>query len=507
MTPTNARGGTADARRGPAGARGGPADERIERIRAAADTLFHERVRAQFTPSSAWAVFDRGGVIASGGAGDRGDGRPPDARTAYRIASCTKSFTAAAIMLLVERGSVALDDPITAWVPTFGRVRLPSADAPVPTLRMLVTMSAGFPTDDPWADRLESIDDDALDAILSDGLLFDSVPGTRFAYSNLGYALLGRVVGVASGIGYHAFVERELLRPLELTDTAFSAPSRVPVAVGHRPVGDGRFESLPWTGPGAFSSIGGLFSTTADLARWCGFLADAFADSAVPVAEQGDVGPSRAARRAMQQAARTMPKDARSIGYGFGLMVEERPGIGTVVSHSGGYPGYSAHMRWSVEDGIGAIAFENATGARVIDAAEQLHDASLRILRATDPVGDTSIGTARVLDATRRAQLLTMRLLADWSDRAADDLFTANVRLDCPYDERRRRAAEAFARAGIGAARSGAIDEWSEAPTHLAWRYPGSNGSVVVAIRLAPPMSGRVQALTVDWSSEGSAAS
>ncbi|WP_261974889.1 serine hydrolase, partial [Curtobacterium sp. B18] len=67
-------------------------------------------------------------------------------------------------------GRVRLDDPITDFVPAFADVALPTADSPVPTLRMLLTMSGGFPTDDPWADRQESLSDAEFDDVLRAGL-------------------------------------------------------------------------------------------------------------------------------------------------------------------------------------------------------------------------------------------------------------------------------------------------------------------------------------------------
>lgn len=477
-----------------------PEPHAVDTIRTAAEALFAERIDRGTAPSSAWAVFDRRGIVVAGGAGDRGDGQAPDVSTAYRIASCTKSFTAAAIMRLVERRALDLDAPISDWVPAFRGVALPRPDSPVPTVRMLLTMSGGLPTDDPWADRQESIADTGLDAILRDGLLFDSVPGTRFAYSNLGYALIGRVVSAASGMPYAEFVRRELLEPLQLEQTRFEAPTVGAVAIGHRPV-DGRFLPLPWTGPGAFSSIGGLFSTAADLSTWCRYLAAAFergalASPAPPPSSDlpgpaSPVGPSPAARRAMQQAYRVIPSDSgRGTGYGFGLIVEERAGFGTVVSHSGGYPGYSAHMRWSIPDGIGVVAFENATGSRVIDAAEPIHDEALRALRPSEP-------GVPILDATRAAQHRIMRLLALWDDQEADRIFTENVALDAPYEERRTAIAALLSAAGVDPATCAPTAERSNAPTQLSWRLIGNGGSVRVSIRLAPLRSGRVQTLSV----------
>ena len=478
------------------------------------DALFRDRVAAGTTPSSVWGVFDRQGLVASGGHGDRGDGQAPDADTVYRIASCTKSVTAATLLTLVADGLADLDAPITDAVPAFAAVDLPSSDAPVPTLRMLLTMSGGLPTDDPWADRQESLGDDDLDAVLRAGLLFDSVPGTRFAYSNTGYALLGRAVARAAGTSFTRAATDRVLRPLGLKDTVFSAAeARGWVVTGQRD-DDGAWTPQPMTGPGAFSAIGGLFSTVRDLSRWARHLASAASDAPEP----GPLSP--ADRRTMQQAMRVVPPavvpgSARVTGYGFGLFVEQDARSGEIVSHSGGYPGFSAHMRWSTELGIGVVAFENATQAKVSVAADRALDALLTEALADgaagpeqtrDGVGSRSApGVSRTVEAARAARSAVSALLRAWAspdvdDREAADLAsticTPNVPLDRPWAARRRAALEAVRAVGadLGAA---PVDEQSAVPSQLRWWLPGSAGRLRVEIRLAPLAAGRVQTLVV----------
>ena len=486
MTPTHRAGSDA-----PAGVRA-PLDPAVL---GQVDDLFRERVERGIAPSSVWGVFDADRLVASSGHGDRGDGRAPDADTVYRIASCTKSVTAATLLSLVAAGRVSLDAPVTEFVPAFAGVTLPTPDAPVPTLRMLLTMSAGFPTDDPWGDRQESISDADLDDVLRAGLLFDSVPGTGFAYSNLGYALLGRAVSVVAGRPFTEVATDVVLRPLGLDDTVFAEQdARGYVVTGVRPY-RGAFEPLPLTGPGAFSPIGGLYSTVADLSRWARHLASAFAPMRRPGTDAEDGPVSAADRRHMQQAMRHIPGAAvpgarRPVGYGFGLFVEQDDHHGAIVSHSGGYPGFSAHMRWSVRNGLGVVAFENATQAKVSVAAETAHDL---LLAATSP---TTPPTPEVLPETRAAQAAVSRLLADWDDDLADTICTPNVAMDVPYDRRRQTLEAAVAQ--VGADRSARpVQEQSSTPTHLRWWLPGTSGRLRVEIRLAPLAAGRVQTLTV----------
>ena len=136
-------------------------------------------------------------------------------------------------------------------------------------------MTAGFPTDDPWGDRQQGLPLDEFDALLADGVMFNWAPGTRFEYSNLGYAVLGRVIAAASGVPYDEFVRTRLLTPLGMARTGFAADEfpAADLAVGYRRGPDGWAE-LPFDPYGAFAPMGGVFSCVADLATWsAGFAA------------------------------------------------------------------------------------------------------------------------------------------------------------------------------------------------------------------------------------------
>ncbi|RKR73037.1 serine hydrolase domain-containing protein [Frondihabitans australicus] len=474
----------------------GPALDAVER-------LFADRASPEHAPSSSWGVFTRTGLVRTGSTGvivEEGDtqGVPPTSATVYRIASCTKSFTATALLALRDEGALNLDQPITDFVPAFAEVRLPTLDSPVPTVRMLLTMSGGFPTDDPWGDRQESITDGELDALLRRGLSFDSVPGTRFAYSNLGYALLGRVVAEAAGRPFRDVVTDRILRPLGLASTTFTVPGGLAhTAIGHRRRG-GVWEPLAFSGPGLFSSIGGLFSTVDDLSRWARWLASAFdqGDGDAPGDHPGIL--SRASRREMQQAYRDIPGRANPIGYGFGVMVEHDPELGPIVSHSGGYPGFSAHMRWHPASGVGVVGFENATYAQVsVPVTTALHG----LLREVGAAPATTIWPETAAARTVVEQAVTA------GAEIPPSLLSENVDLDIPFPSRRAAWAEAIGSIGplvkppahddTSLVVASAAGEESSAPSHLVWRLPGERGSLRIEIRLTPESPPRVQTLVV----------
>jgi CubicO group peptidase (beta-lactamase class C family) len=435
-------------------------------------------------------VVAGGGLAASGGFGAYdGAGTAPTVHTAYRLASVTKSFTAAALLWLRDAGRLSLDAPITDFLPASADLRLPTADSGVPTLRMLATMSGGLPHDDPWADRQEAMTDAELDALLAAGVRFPFVPGTTWEYSNLGYTLVGRAIQVAAGRSYHAVVEDEILAPLGLGATGFSADVAAPggIAVGHQRVAD-TWVPLPFSGRGAFSPLGGLFSTVHDLSRWVQFFIDGYRDRA------GAARPlSPATRREMQQGYRMIPpgsdgapKLPRTAAYGFGLIVEHDPVRGEIVSHSGGYPGFSAHMRWHPVTGIGVIAFENATYAGVSQPAT----VALRLL--LDGVGRCP--SWEPWPETLAAQAAVMGLLRSWDDGVANGLFSDNVAMDEPYDRRRAAIAAVLARAG---ALGEVDDERGDSPSDRSWRVRGEHADLRCEIALTPQQPPRVQTLEI----------
>ena len=139
--------------------------------------------------------------------------RPPDADTVFRIASMTKSFTASAILALRDDGVLKLDDLAEDYVPELRGWPPVSPDSARISIRHLLTMTAGFPTDDPWGDRQQGLPLEEFAQFLAKGVSFNCAPGTRFEYSNLGYAILGRVITAVTGMAYPDYVRHRLLKP------------------------------------------------------------------------------------------------------------------------------------------------------------------------------------------------------------------------------------------------------------------------------------------------------
>lgn len=495
---------------------------------ASLTTLFDDAVAEHRTAGVTWAIIGghahRQAVLASGAAGQRelsgglpapGSG-PMDRGTVSRIASMTKSFTAATILALRDEGRLHLDDPISLHVPEAAGAFDLAADDREPTLRQLLSMSAGLVTDNPWGDRQEAMTREQFAAVLRGGLGHVHRPGTGFEYSNTGYALLGRVIDEVTGDEYAREIRTRFLDPLGLDATGWSGAEvdAAHLATGHRLADRSdatRFEPVPLDSPGVYGAMAGLFSTVDDVAAWVRFLAAADA----PDAAERDAGPlATASRREMQQMHRhqplaPLPAPAAAVagsdgsaagspgsavspafdrvrGYGFGLVIEQFPDLGQVVSHSGGYPGYGSFMVWHRDSGVGVVALANSKYAPAVPLSMQ----ALRILHREFPelLGRRlRRASPRVLEAASAA-LQWLREGDDAAGQIADAWFADNMDLDISREERRRRLAAALAAAGLGAGDLAGLrveDAGVLSRNQLRWELPGrGDGAPTLRIEL-----------------------
>jgi CubicO group peptidase (beta-lactamase class C family) len=480
-------------------------------------------------PGLAYGIVLDGELAHAAGLGQRHlGGPPPDADTVFRIASMTKSFTASAILGLRDDGLLKLDDPAEKYVPELRGWPPVTLDAARVSIRHLLTMTAGFPTDDPWGDRQQGLPLEEFASFLAGGVRFNWAPGTRFEYSNLGYAILGRVITAVTGMAYPDYIRHRLLRPLGLTRTGFEAEEfEVPgqsgtgaagIAHGYRRAvkrdGEaGGWSEVAFDAAGAFAPMGGIFSCVRDLARWVTGFAGAF-----PPGEPGDGGAHpvrRSTRREMQlpQVLTGWDKPAAFPGdavpalsaYGFGLFVEEHPVFGRIVSHSGGYPGFGSNMRWHPASGTGVIALGNSTYAGMMTLTTRLLDAVLR--RLEPPVSGYGVGLAPAArlgarheagpwPETLAAREAVSALLRSWDDAQAVRLFSPNVAEDAPFDERQQVIATIRERIGDFADDGSRPPEF-DTPAHCRWWLAGERGVVQAQIQLNPERPPRVQSLTL----------
>jgi CubicO group peptidase (beta-lactamase class C family) len=474
----------------------------LEAALRAADRIADRFMAEQHVPGLAYGVVMDGALVHCRGLGTLrvGEAAPPDADSVFRIASMTKSFTAAAVLSLRDEGLLSLDDPISRHVPELAELHGPTADAPPITVRHFLTMASGLGTDDPWGDRQQGLDLGSFSEILRGPLTFAWSPGTRFEYSNLGYGILGRLVTNVAGCEYRDVVRARLLAPLGLTATTFLREEVPPdrLALGYLWRDDTYIEE-PIDPYGALASMGGIFTSVRDLARWIAFFADAYPPRDDPEVDGSPL--SRASRREMQvahnafgltitQRGAGVDPEVSAGGYGYGLFVEDHRELGRLVSHSGGYPGFGSNMRWLPESGLGVIVLTNH---RYGWATRLGHDLLLSLARA-------DIATPRLVrpaPALAEARATVERLLEAWDDERASSAFAMNVELDEPLD-RRRAALEQIRRDHGPLEPDEVLPAESDSPLHRRWwLVDGHGGRVKVDIRLSPEPAPRIQTFNV----------
>ncbi|MFD6177985.1 MULTISPECIES: serine hydrolase domain-containing protein [unclassified Isoptericola] len=292
------------------------------------DDALRDRCRERRVPALSAAVA-RGGRVAW--AGSAGWARA-DAGTAFRIGSITKPMTAVAVLRLVAAGRVGLNDPV-------GR-HLPDAPAPDATLAHLLTHTAGLPAEPPgpwwerhgagtWAELVES------------GVVPLEEPGGRHHYSNVGYAVLGRLLEVSHGRPWDAVLRDEVWSPLGMTNTGRTPSGDAAVGYAVHPDA-GTVLVEPVASYGAMGPAGEVWSTPSDLVRFGSWLVGAGPDDAA-----GEDVLSREWRRRMTTARAVVDDDGRpfTAAWGLGVSVHHTEAGRRTVGHGGSVPGFTATLR------------------------------------------------------------------------------------------------------------------------------------------------------------------
>ncbi len=447
-------------------------------------------------PGLSYAVVIDGDVVLARGLGEANVATktPVTEGTAFRIASMTKSFTALAVLKLRDAGKLSLDDPAARHVPELRGWLPATSDAGPITIRHLLAHSGGLPEDNPQGDRQLALTRPQFSAWISGAVPLANAPGSRFEYSNLGYVLLGRVISNVALRPYQQYIRDEILRPLGMTNTYWSAAA-VPadqLAQGHRRKDKG-FEIEPLLEDGEGGAMGGLITTPRDLARFVGAMLAAW-----PPRDAAEGPPAlRRTLREMQLGqglpdlwlGRRLPGGpaaAVASSYGFGLQASTDCRWGRQVDHSGGLPGFGSLMLWLPDHGVGVITMSNLTytsGGRLLTEA-------VHLLHATGALQPRRAVAAAALE---QAAVSATDLVLDWSDARAQALAADNLFLDRPLPEFReaiRGAAD-----GLGRCTRGALTP--ENALRGRQRLSCEQGWLDIELTLAPVPGPRVQSFAI----------
>lgn len=246
---------------------GGHAQSAAPADRAQIDTLM-SRYAGDIPGASLLVVKDGQAIVRRGfGYADLEKHVKADSATNYRLASISKQFTAACILLLMQDGKLKLEDPVRKWLP-----ELPPSDDKI-TVRRLLTHTGGLIDYEDLIspDRTAQIDDnDVLRMIASQHRLYFE-PGSAHRYSNGAFVLLGLVVERISGMDLAEFMKRRIFQPLGMEHTLMYEHGRGP-EVSHRAYGysekDGKWTRTDQDVTSATRGDGGIYSSVDDLAKW-----------------------------------------------------------------------------------------------------------------------------------------------------------------------------------------------------------------------------------------------
>jgi CubicO group peptidase (beta-lactamase class C family) len=268
--------------------------------------------------------------------------------TKFRLGSVTKQFTAAAILMLAERGKLSLDDPIRKHWP----------DAPAAwdsvTFFHLLTHTAGVANLTSLPDfatyRLSPTPVARTASLLKDRPL-EFAPGAEMRYSNSGYVLLGFLIERISGQSYAAFLRDGIFTPLGMMDTGYDVHAEIIErrASGYAPA-QGGFANAPYVEMTIPHAAGALYSTTEDLLRWT----------------EGLFGGKLLTPASLEKMTTPFKND-----YALGVSSIQRNGQ-TAITHGGAIEGFNTSLTFYPADRTTVVVLSNVSGAAPGQIAAQI---------------------------------------------------------------------------------------------------------------------------------------
>jgi D-alanyl-D-alanine carboxypeptidase len=358
-----------------------PCPAHAQDIKARLEATIPAVLKQTSTPSAQIGIVKDGVVVYTGafGLAQTSPAIPSSTDMPYRVGSVSKQFTAAAVMILAERGKLKLDDPVSTWFPELGH----SHDI---TLRQLLNQVSGY-SDDYTEDYLTPEMAAPIDPykLIQEWTAkpLDFAPGTRWQYSNTNYGLAGLIVQKVAGEPFFAFLRKNILDPAGLTHAIDLDGPQVPaVPVGYIRNGFGPMRSAIQEGKGTVFGAGELAMPIGDLARW----------NAVVLHHQV----LKPESWQTMQTEYTLP-DGKGSGYGMGFFLHVRDGR-RIIDHSGEVNGFVSLNTLYPAQGVAIAILTNAESStaeltKAVEAAVFAPEVSANAKAAIprDPASETLV--------------------------------------------------------------------------------------------------------------------
>lgn len=311
------------------------------------------------------------------GLADRETREPMLPSSVSRTGSISKSVTAVLMMILVDRGVIGLDDPVANYLPEFDELQAHRPGTQDVTFRHLASHTAGLVREPDWPGSVVGPIAEWENQILQSipQTAYDSIPGARYQYSNIGFGMLGLALSRAAGRPFIDMVEEEIFVPLGMTGSSFvvqGAALEPRLAQGYtsrNEVVDGEAPAREHAGRGYKIPNGGVYSTVGDLGRFLGAIA-------------GVPGLRILEESSREEMLRMQTPEDPHVGYGLGLSLVMDDQGNRLAAHGGSVAGYNAYMVVDPDTRVGVVLLRNYTGGRTnLGALAQSALAELRTAR------------------------------------------------------------------------------------------------------------------------------
>lgn len=373
--------------------------------------------------------------------------------TVFQSGSVGKQFTAAAVMLLVEEGRISPDDRITKYFPA-----APAHWQNI-TVRHLLTHTAGT-TDYPdnFDFRRDYTEDELLERAAAIPLAFQ--PGERWSYSNLGYVMLGILIGKVTGRFYGEFLQERIFKPLGMTTARIISeadiiPNR---ASGYRLV-SGELKHQRWVSPTLNTTAdGSLYLTLYDMAKW---------DAALS-------GEKLLKKSSLAQIWTPVKlNNGKTCPYGFGWALGEVNGQ-RLIEHGGAWQGFKSFIARYVNDKLTVIFFANLAQVNPERFAHNI--AALYDARLTVPDAQSH--------AEKINAMLKEVMISAADGAATPDVFTAEARAELLPDKLRQIGESLRSLGTITAVLPGGRTEEDGIYSYRRYRIAGNTNSRICRVQL-----------------------